>query len=253
MHLFNPPTKKNDSSILLGSVRLSERTYFVYKNSEGQIFVNNNFEEKSYKKNLEINIQKVPSICRILKKYGLTGKINTKILSELVSGHMNDTCKIALGIYSILSETLSIDISKKTLQQAAELHDVGKVFIPKKIICKAGKLNKKEKKIMNIHSRLGYELLKSQNINYEILELVKYHHQNLKRTGYPILVGHTPSDIAIQIISIADKYSALREARVYRRGLSKQKALLILYEEVLSGKILKEVFNALMIYVKNND
>ena len=101
--------------------------------------------EKSYKKNLEINIQKVPSICRILKKYGLTGKINTKILSELVSGHMNDTCKIALGIYSILSETLSIDISKKTLQQAAELHDVGKVFIPKKIICKAGKLNKKEK------------------------------------------------------------------------------------------------------------
>ena len=239
MHLFNPPTKKNDSSILLGSVRLSERTYFVYKNSEGKIFVNNNFEEKSYKKNLEINIQKVPSICRILKKYGLTGKINTKILSELVSGHMNDTCKIALGIYSILSETLSIDISKKTLQQAAELHDVGKVLIPKKI--------------MNIHSRLGYELLKSQNINYEILELVKYHHQNLKRTGYPILVGHTPSDIAIQIISIADKYSALREARVYRRGLSKQKALLILYEEVLSGKILKEVFNALMIYVKNND
>ena len=106
---------------------------------------------------------------------------------------------------------------------------------------------------MNIHSRLGYELLKSQNINYEILELVKYHHQNLKRTGYPILVGHTPSDIAIQIISIADKYSALREARVYRCGLSKQKALLILYEEVLSGKILKEVFNALMIYVKNND
>ena len=234
MHLFNTPTKKNDSSILLGSVRLSDRPYFVYKNSEGKIFVNNNFEEKSY-------------------KYGLTGKINTKILSELVSGHMNDTCKIALGIYSILSETLSIDISKKTLQQAAELHDVGKVFIPKKIICKAGKLNKKEKKIMNIHSRLGYELLKSQNINYEILELVKYHHQNLKRTGYPILVGHTPSDIAIQIISIADKYSALREARVYRRGLSKQKALLILYEEVLSGKILKEVFNALMIYVKNND
>ena len=42
---------------------------------------------------------------------------------------------------------------------------------------------------MNIHSTLGYELLKTQNIKEETLDLVKYHHQNLKHSGYPRLVA----------------------------------------------------------------
>ena len=134
------------------------------------------------------------------------------------------------------------------------LHDLGKVLIPSKILNKPAKLNTKEREIMNIHSTLGYELLKTQNINEETLDLVKYHHQNLKRSGYPALVeGHTPSDIGVQIISTADKYSALREARVYRRKLSRIESLLILYKEVLEGKIHKDVFNALVEYARKYD
>ena len=57
----------------------------------------------------------------------------------------------------------------------------------------------------------------------------------------------------MQIISTADKYSALREARVYRRRLSRIESLLILYKEVLEGKIRKDVFNALVEYAKEFD
>ena len=107
---------------------------------------------------------------------------------------------------------------------------------------------------MNIHSVLGYELLKTQNIKPETLDLVKYHHQNLKHTGYPILTeAQHPSDIGVQIISTADKYSALREARVYRRRLSRIESLLILYKEVLEGKIHKEVYKALVSYAAKFD
>ena len=89
---------------------------------------------------------------------------------------------------------------------------------------------------MNMHSTLGYELLKTQGINEEILDLVKYHHQNLKHSGYPAInAKDNVQDIGVQIISTADKYSALREARVYRRKLSKIESLLILYKEVLEG------------------
>ena len=107
---------------------------------------------------------------------------------------------------------------------------------------------------MNIHSTLGYELLKTQNIKSETLELVKYHHQNMQATGYPLLItGKEPSDIGVQIISTADKYSALREARVYRHKLSRIDSLMILYKEVREGKIHKEVFNALVAYVQKYD
>ena len=107
---------------------------------------------------------------------------------------------------------------------------------------------------MIIHSILGYELLKTQNINEETLDLVKYHHQNLINSGYPALTnGHKPSDIGVQIISTADKYSALREARVYRRKLTRIESLLVLYKEVLEGKIHKDVYNALVKYATNYD
>jgi hypothetical protein len=106
------------------------------------------------------------------------------------------------------------------------LHDLGKVLIPSKILNKPARLNKKEREIMNIHSTLGYELLKTQKINRETLDLVKYHHQNLIHSGYPALnCDHNPSDIGVQIISTADKYSALREARVYRRKLTRIESL----------------------------
>ena len=106
---------------------------------------------------------------------------------------------------------------------------------------------------MNIHSTLGYEILKTQNISNETLELIKYHHQNLKHSGYPAIENAISSDVAVQIVSISDKYSALREARVYRRRLSRLEALLILYKEVREGKILPEIYNALVKYATKFD
>ena len=167
---------------------------------------------------------------------------------------MNDTCRVAMGIYSVLSDKLRSKIKENTIKEASILHDLGKVLIPSKILNKPAKLNKKEREIMNIHSTLGYELLKTQKIDAETLDLVKYHHQNLIHSGYPALnCDHQPSDIGVQIISTADKYSALREARVYRRKLSRIESLLILYKEVREGKILPEVYNALVEYARKYD
>ncbi len=94
---------------------------------------------------------------------------------------MNETCNVAIGIYSELCESLKINIDKEIIKEASMLHDLGKVLIPSKILNKPAKLNaKKNVQIMNIHSTLGYELLKTQNIKEETLDLVKYHHQKFK-------------------------------------------------------------------------
>ena len=150
--------------------------------------------------------------------------------------------------------TIVPTVEPAAIKEASMLHDLGKVLIPSKILNKPARLNSKEREIMNIHSTLGYELLKTQRINKETLDLVKYHHQNLKHSGYPAInCDHNPSDIGVQIISTADKYSALREARVYRRKLSRIESLLILYREVLEGKIHKEIFKALVEYATKFD
>ena len=49
---------------------------------------------------------KSKTIKKILGDYKIKPTIDTKTLRELAGGHMNDTCKVAVGIYSILSENL---------------------------------------------------------------------------------------------------------------------------------------------------
>lgn len=239
---------------LKGAVQISKNSFLVFKDAFGRIFLNSGKDEKLQKFVLKDMIKSNPFVAKILRRYHIKPLIDTKTLKELTSGHMNETCNIAMGVYSILSENIKNQINKSTIKEASMLHDLGKVLIPSKILNKPAKLNIKERKIMNIHSTLGYELLKTQNLSDETLALIKYHHQNLKHSGYPILSeDNTSSDLGVQIISIADKYSALRETRVYRRKLSRLDALLILYKEVREGKIMPEVFNALLEYAKIYD
>ena len=255
MFLVRPnKMKKRNRTKLLGAVQINNTSFFVCKNNDGNVCLRKGDEEKLQKAIVQRMIELNPTIKRILGDYKIKPSINTKTLKELADGHMNETCKVAVGIYSVLSEKLKSSIEEQTIKEASMLHDLGKVLIPSKIINKPARLNKKEREIMNIHSTLGYELLKTQKINTETLDLVKYHHQNLKHSGYPALnCDHNPSDIGVQIISTADKYSALREARVYRRKLSRVESLLILYKEVLEGKIHKEVYKALLEYATKFD
>jgi HD-GYP domain-containing protein (c-di-GMP phosphodiesterase class II) len=254
MFLTKPRRQKRTKAKLLGAVQINNTSFFVCKNNDGNVCLETGKEEKLQKAILQKMIDLNPTIKRILGDYKIKPTIDTKTLRELAGGHMNETCRVAMGIYSVLSENLKSTIKESTIKEASMLHDLGKVLIPSKILNKPARLNAKEREIMNIHSTLGYELLKTQKINEETLDLVKYHHQNLQHSGYPALnCDHNPSDIGVQIISTADKYSALREARVYRRKLSRIESLLILYKEVLEGKIHKDIYKALVEYAAKYD
>ena len=252
--LFSPPKRERTDINLKGAVQINHSSFFVYKKSDGNTFLKSGDDDKLHKSVVQNMINSNPHIARLLKRFKIRPTIDTKTLNELTSGHMNETCNIAMGVYSVLSNDIKNKVSKGSLKEASMLHDLGKVLIPSKILNKPAKLNFKERKIMNIHSTLGYELLKTQNLSPETLSLIRYHHQNLQHTGYPALsADNTESDLGVQIISIADKYSALREARVYRRRLSRTEALLILYREVREGKIMPAIYNALFKYAELYD
>ena len=101
---------------------------------------------------------------------------------------------------------------------------------------------------MHRHSELGYELLKNTDIDTRTLHLVKYHHQNTNRTGYPDAPKDFFADINQQIVTAADKYSALLETRVYKNSMTKQQALGIMYKDVTNGTLHPFVFKALSDY-----
>ena len=192
------------------------------------------------------SIKANPKIIEILKANKIPVNINSAELEKLKQGHLKDTRILAAKIYSSLPQELKQEVNLPNLQQAAMLHDIGKVLIPDKILNKEGTLNEYEKKIVEQHSELGYEILKKQGINQEVLNLVKYHHQLPDKTGYPHSNDNFKYDISNQIISCADKYSALREKRSYKEAMTKDEALNIIKQDVNKGFLSNEVFDALV-------
>ena len=178
-------------------------------------------------------------IQELMSSYNLPIKVNEKAIETLKeSGHLQNTRLLAIKIYSSLPMELKKGVNLRQLQEAAMVHDVGKVLIPNNILNKKGALTPKEREIMELHSELGYELLKYKGFDLKTLELIRNHHQNINGTGYPAVKEGYNHDIATQILSAADKVSALAEKRSYKEALSKEQVLDILKnDETISPEI----------------
>lgn len=114
----------------------------------------------------------------------------------------------------------------QALRWGAYLHDLGKIAIPDGILHKPGALTPEERKIIQTHTTIGYDLL--QDIHFlpaETLDLVRYHHERWDGTGYPSgLRGQNIPNTA-RIFSIVDVYDALTNARPYKAAWTRERAL----------------------------
>ena len=124
------------------------------------------------------------------------------------------------------------EFEAELLKQASPMHDIGKVAIPDNILNKNGRFNDTERKIMDTHAQLGYDILK--NSKRELLQaasVVAYeHHEKYDGSGYPR--GLRGEDIHIygRITAIADVFDALGSDRVYKKAWD-DKRILALFEE----------------------
>lgn len=192
-----------------------------------------------------------PKIKNIVKNFNPQLELNMAELKELLQNHAADTGNIATGIMNNLPFALKNRVDEKAVKDAAYLHDLGKVLIPKEVLNKPDKLDDAETKIMHTHSELSYELLKNSGLDEKTLNLIRNHHQNAKKTGYPWVSNDFRADLNLQILSVADKYSALTEARTYKEPMSPKQALTIIYQDVKDEKLHPFVFRALVDYANS--
>lgn len=105
------------------------------------------------------------------------------------------------------------------LTVAGLLHDIGKLSIPENILNKPGKLTDEEFQLIREHPRLGYNLLKNQEIDSRIKKAALMHHERCDGSGYPSHLTEDTIDSFAQIIAISDVYDAMTAARSYRNPL----------------------------------
>lgn len=198
-------------------------------------------------------IQSNPRIAKILEEVDVPLKLHMEQLNTLLQNHASDTKRIAIGITENLPFSLQNKVNIKAVSDAAYLHDIGKALIPPEILNKNSKLNAAETEIMHRHSILGYELLKDSNIDKTTLHLIKNHHQNAKKTGYPFADKNFNADLNLQIVTMADKFSALTEKRPYKEAMDTTRALTIIYKDVKEGKLHPFIFKALVNFANKQE
>ncbi len=227
--------------------RGSDQQIFPQNYTQGKDAFSTNplYDNFGTKAQIEAIAKSNPTIVQMLKENKIPLKVNVKELEDLKKGHLKNSRVTAAKMYSNLPNELKRDVNLSDLQQAAMLHDYGKVLIPNEILNKKGALTPDERKIMELHSELGYELLKTQNLKQSVLDMIKYHHQNPAGTGYPQAHKDFEYNTELAMLAAADKYSALTENRSYKSAMPRGEALEIIQKDVDTGQLPQEVFDAL--------
>ena len=119
------------------------------------------------------------------------------------------------------------------LKQASPMHDIGKVAIPDAILNKPGRFDENERKIMDTHALLGYEMLKHSNRPLlKTAAIVAYeHHEKWDGSGYPRGLSGENIHIYGRITALADVFDALGSDRCYKKAWDDEKIFNLFHEE----------------------
>lgn len=132
----------------------------------------------------------------------------------------------------------------------AYLHDIGKIFIPPKILQKPGALTDEEYEVIKQHTTLGYKMCMDDLKLRPYAAGALYHHEALNGTGYPNGIKKNQIPYEAQIIAVADEFDAIVSKRQYKSHIGISDTLKILIENAKSGKInslvLKKLFKVVI-------
>jgi putative nucleotidyltransferase with HDIG domain len=122
---------------------------------------------------------------------------------------------------------------RRCIKWAAELHDIGKIYIPAEILTKSTTLTTIERYLIQSHPELGYQIVHTIPFHCtpKVADIVLQHHERLDGSGYPNHLTEYQISLGAKIIAVADVYDAMCSHRPYRPGLGIGKAV----EELVQG------------------
>jgi diguanylate cyclase (GGDEF)-like protein len=138
------------------------------------------------------------------------------------SGH-GDQCGHYAGIIA-----RALNLSEQEIEDAifaGRVHDLGKLFVPDRILNKPVALTDEELAIVRTHPRLGAELLRAIPEVERMAQAVEAHHEAFDGSGYPL--GLKGEDIPLhgRIIAVANAYVNMTSDRSITPAKTDEQAL----------------------------
>ena len=188
----------------------------------------------------------IEKLAEIEEEHSRFGKLNMVGLEEVVANFIT-TMKQEANVLKVISPVKSFsnytfthttNVTMLAIAQAESLgmrgdiiheiglagllHDVGKMFVPKEVLDKPGKLTDEEWVMMRKHTVLGAKYLAGIDDVPKLGVIAAYeHHMKFDGSGYPeSRRRNRHQHIVSQLIAIADFFEALKAERPYRKGLA---------------------------------
>lgn len=119
------------------------------------------------------------------------------------------------------------------LQYVARVHDIGKIFVPERILNKMHPLSDDEFYFVKLHTRVGSEIVATLPHSEALCEAILHHHEAFDGSGYPAGIRGEQIPLWARIVLIADAYANMITERSFGPAKSSEQALVEL--EKLSG------------------
>ncbi len=129
-------------------------------------------------------------------------------------------------------EFLNLDKAQAgIIELAGLLHDIGMIGVAEDILNKTQRLTDEEFEEIKKHVQHSVKILEDIKQLYDVIEIIKYHHEYYDGNGYPYGKKGTDIPLGSRIIAIADAYDSMVSNRAYRQGLSPDEAVRLIEEK----------------------
>ena len=107
----------------------------------------------------------------------------------------------------------------RNIENAAKMHDIGKIAIPDNILNKPSRLTDEEYEVMKSHVEKGAKILSGFTLLEHVVEGARYHHERYDGKGYPEGLKGEEIPLYGRLIGVADAFDAMTSNRVYRNQM----------------------------------
>jgi response regulator RpfG family c-di-GMP phosphodiesterase len=186
-------------------------------------------ELDNYRRHLEEMVaertQEIQTALQLVERsYGET----LEALGEAIDLRDSETAghsrRVSLYSIKILTGIGGTEEQLRSVAMGAWLHDIGKLAIPDAILLKPGPLTSEERRAMQRHSQIGYDLVKRISFLAEAAEIVLLHHERCDGSGYPLGLKGPDIPLGAKIFAVSDTVDAMTSDRPYRSARTFQEA-----------------------------
>jgi GAF domain-containing protein len=108
---------------------------------------------------------------------------------------------------------------------AADLHDIGKIVIPRSILHKPGPLDASEWEMIRRHTIIGEAMLNAAPVLSSVAALVRSTHERIDGAGYPDGLAGESIPLGSRIIAVCDAFDAMTSDRSYHDAIPREAAI----------------------------